>query len=398
MSAIATMPAFHKTVLAPEETLKLAPEIGRHPAAHVWVYRYTHATEPWTLSIATHARPGSRMLSLGGFRIAPESRTSIAGWNSDHEAIDLAIGMDEKVYWSRLLRVGGPYVQRDFSRIVGGKCVMHPTPGSRVGEPHDRELLDFAIECFKDVEKTGFFLTTGQDLGHGIMSDGKTESLFYLNEQYKGSVISDTGAPTAEGNYRMLVGQLKGAGIPLKGAVVGLIGAGNIGLHIIDHLLQDGATPLVVEAKAGIRAKLEARGVKCWPAEGKTEFLRQPMDALVLNAAGGSLDSATVASCVANNRLRVINGSENLVMPNPGDEELLRKAKKVFCPCECAGMMGYLTAAEEYLSHLSGDEFTIASMNEAARALEAPGELATRHVISGGFAQTMSQAMQQLFG
>lgn len=338
------------------------------------------------------------MLSLGGFRIAPESRTSIPDWNPDHEAIDLAIGMDEKVYWSRLLKVGGPHVQRDFSRIVGGKCVMQPTPGSRVGEPRDRDLLDFAIECFQDVEKTGFFLTTGQDLGHGIMSDGKTGSLHYLNAHYKGSVISDTGAPTAEGNYWMLVGQLKGADIPMKGAVVGLIGAGNIGLHIIDHLLEDGAVPLVVEAKPAIRAALEKRGVKCWPAEGKAEFLRQPMDALVLNAAGGSLDSATIALCAANKRLRVINGSENLVMPNPDDEEVLRKAHKVFCPCECAGMMGYLTAAEEYLSHLAGDDFTLASMYEAAKALEAPGEKATRHVIAGGYRLTMTQAMQELYG
>jgi hypothetical protein len=397
MSATEIMPAYTKTVLSPEETMKLAPEIGRHPTAKVWVYRYQHASEPWTLSIATHAQPESRMLSLGGFRIAPESRTSIPGWNPDHEAIDLAIGMDEKVYWSRLLKVGGPHVKRDFSRIVGGKCVMQPTPGSRVGEPRDRELLDFAIECFQDVEKTGFFLTTGQDLGHGVMSDGKTGSLHYLNAHYKGSVISDTGAPTAEGNYWMLVGQLKGAGIPLKQAVVGLIGAGNIGLHIIDHLLEDGATPLVVEAKASIRAALEARGVKCWPAEGKADFLRQPMDALVLNAAGGSLDSATVALCAANDRLRVINGSENLVMPNPEDEDVLRRAKKVFCPCECAGMMGYLTAAEEYLCHLAGDEFTLAAMYEAARALEAPGEKATRFVIEGGYEQTMAQAMQALY-
>ncbi len=392
------MPGFSKTVLSPEETLKLAPEIGRRPTARVWVYRYAHATEPWTLSIATHAQPGSRMLSLGGFRIAPESRTSIPGWNPDHEAIDLAIGMDEKVFWSRLLKVGGPHVKRDFSRIVGGKCVMLPTPGSRVGEPRDRELLDFAIECFQDVEKTGFFLTTGQDLGHGVMSDGTTGSLHYLNTHYKGSVISDTGAPTAEGNYWMLVGQLKGADIQLKGAVVGLIGAGNIGGHIIDHLLADGATPLVMEAKAGIRARLEARGVRCWGADGKAELLRQPMDALVLNAAGGSLDSAAVALVASNARLTVINGSENLVMPDPADEDVLRAARKVFCPCECAGMMGYLTAAEEYLSHLAGDEFRIESMNDAARALETSGEQATKHVIDGGYAQTMTEAMKQLYG
>jgi len=393
------MPAFSKTVLSPEETLRIAPEIGRIPTAHVWVYRYTSASAPWTLSIATHAQPGSGMLSLGGFRIAPETRTSIPGWNSDHEAIDLAIGMDEKVFWSRLLKVGGPHVQRDFSRIVGGKCVMHPTPGSRVGEPRDTELLDFAIACFKDVEAShGFFLTTGQDLGHGVMSDGATESLRYLNARYKGSVISDTGHPTADGNYWMLVGMMKGAAIPLKGSVVGIIGAGNIGLHIIDYLLADGATPLVVEARADQRAALEAQGVKCWASEGKMDFLRQPMDALVVNAAGNTLDDATVAACAANARLRVINGSENLVMPDhPAGDDALRRAHKVFCPTECGGMMGYLTAAEEYLSHIAGDEFRISAMLGAARKLEEPGERATRHVIAGGYAQTMDQAMRELY-
>lgn len=393
------MPGFTKTVISPAETLTIAPEIGRVPTARVWVYRYRHSAEPWTLSIATHAQPGSNMLSLGGFRIAPESRTGIPGWNSDHEAIDLAIGMDEKVFWSRLLKVGGPHVQRDFSRIVGGKCVMHPSAGSRVGEPRDTELLDFAIECFKDVEHAhGFFLTTGQDLGHGMMSDGKTGSLQYLNSHYKGSVIADTGHPTAEGNYWMLRGMMQGADLPMTGAVIGLIGAGNIGMHIIEHLLADGATPLVLEAKADRRAALEARGVKCWAPDAKAEFLALPMDALVLNAAGNSLDAASVALCAANPRLKVICGSENLVMPDPSGDDVLRKAGKVFCPCECGGMMGYLTAAEEYLSHLAGDEFKISSMLEAARGLEAPGLRATRHVIAGGFAQTMEQALRELYG
>ncbi len=393
------MPGFTKTVLSPEETLKIAPEIGRVPTAQVWVYRYTHAREPWTLSIATHAQPGSGMLSLGGFRIAPESRTSIPNWSSDHEAIDLAIGMDEKVFWSRLLKVGGPHVQRDFSRIVGGKCVMHPTAGARVGEPRDTELLDFAIACFQDVEKEhGFFLTTGQDLGHGTLHDGSMGSLQYLNERYKGSVIADTGHPTAEGNYWMLVGMMKGARLPLRESAIGLIGAGNIGLHIIDHLVADGATPLVVEARPDKRAALKERGIQCWAPDGKAEFLAQPMDALVINAAGNTLDMDAVALCAANPRLRLINGSENLVMPNPAGEEVLRSAHKVFCPTECGGMMGYLTAAEEYLSHLADDEFSIANMLDAARGLEAPGEKATRHVIAGGFAQTMDQALRQLYG
>src|SRR5205085_7151625 len=116
--------------------------------AQVWVYRYTDAANGWRLSIATCAPPQSGKLSLGGFRIAPEERTSAPGFDSDREAIGLALGMEEKVYWSRLLGIGGPLARRQIARIVGGKCVLHPTPEARVGQPRDTELLDFAVACF----------------------------------------------------------------------------------------------------------------------------------------------------------------------------------------------------------------------------------------------------------
>ena len=120
--------------------------------------------------------------------------------DSDHEAIELAIGMDAKVFWSRLLKVGGPHVKRDFSRIVGGKCVMHPSAGSRVGERRDTELLDFAISCF--LGRRGIArLLPDHRAGPRARRDERRcdESLRYLNARYKGSVISDTGHPTAEG-------------------------------------------------------------------------------------------------------------------------------------------------------------------------------------------------------
>jgi hypothetical protein len=186
-------PAPAPTVLEPAATARLAPDLIGTGGPKVWVYRYVHPFTRWRLSIATHAEPGSGKLSLGGFRIAPEARTSTPGFDSDREAIGLALGMEEKVFWSRLLHVGGPLALRDTRRIVGGKCVLHPTPDARVGQPRDFELLDFAVACFRDVEaRAGFHLTTGQDLGHGLMSDGRTQSLEYLNRQFKGSVIADT--------------------------------------------------------------------------------------------------------------------------------------------------------------------------------------------------------------
>ncbi len=358
-----------KTILQPAAARAIVPELARTRHPDVWVYRYHDAANGWTLSIATHAEPGSQKLSLGGFRIAPESRVRSPGFTPDHEAIGLAMGMEEKVHWSRVIKVGGPLTLRAITRICGGKCVLQPTADARVGQPRDAALLDWAVSCFRDVERSGgFYLTTGQDLGHGLMADGRTPSLAYLNAQYKGSVIADTSVPTGEGNYQLLKGMLRALGVDLSAATVGLIGAGNIGLHMVDRLREHGTRLLVVELRDDRRRELEAMGVRTWAPVDKGTFLATPMDAVVVNAAGGTLDADAVSAIRANPRLRVVCGSENLVMPEPGDAERLRAAGKVYAPTELGGMMGYLTAAEEYLAHLDGVPFDVQVLLEAPRS------------------------------
>jgi hypothetical protein len=390
---------FTTKVLRPDESSRIAPDATRPHGDRVWVYHYTHPTEPWTLAIATHADPGSQKLSLGGFRIAPPERTEIAGFDPDREAIELAVGMEEKVYWSRLIRVGGPLAQRDFARIVGGKCVLEPTADARVGCPRDFEILDFAIACLNDcATSAGIHITTGQDLGHGLMSDGRTQSLEYLNRGFPGSVVADTSLPTAEGNYQVLRGMLRAFDMAIERATVGLIGIGHIGHRVLENLCHDGARILAVEANAKRRSDVAARGIRVWSAEGKHEFLRQPMDALTVNAAGGSLDEATIDDCVRNERLRVVCGSENLVMPDPRGAATLQHARKVYCPTELGGMMGYLTAVEEYLAQVEEQPFEMETLFVAARRLEAAGYEGAKRVRDRDFAVTFEDAIREIFG
>ena len=384
-----------KTILNPAATQALVPQLATTRNPNVWVYRYSHPNG-WRLSIATHAEPGSQKLSLGGFRIAPAERTSIPGFDSDVEAIELAIGMEEKVHWSRLMHIGGPLARRDMRRIVGGKCVMHPTPDARVGQPMDRELLDFAVECLADCDRTaGIRITTGQDLGHGRMSDG-TPSLEYLNRGFAGSVLADTSKPTGEGNYYTLRGMLCAFDIAIGSAEVGLIGAGNIGMHIIDRLAADGAGMNVLEMRPERREELSARGIRARSPDVKPSFLREPMDALVVNASGGTLDTASVRASAANKRLRVICGSENLVMPHADDAEEYRRAGKAYCPTELGGMMGYLTAVEQYLAHLEKVPFDASTLIVAARSLEKPVMEATRLMVRKDFQLSFEQAVEAL--
>jgi hypothetical protein len=388
-----------KTILQPPAARVIVPELSqtRHP--DVWVYRYQHETRGWTLSIATHAEPGSRKLSLGGFRIAPDERVQSPGFTTDHEAIGLAMGMEEKVHWSRVIQVGGPLTLRNIKRICGGKCVLEPTPDARVGQPHDAELLDWAVQCFEDVERSGgFFLTTGQDLGHGVMHDGKTQSLAYLNARYKGSVVADTSRPTGEGNYQLLKGMLRALDIDIANATVGLIGAGHIGMYMIHRLRAHGTTMLVAEARRDRRRELEAMGIRTWAPDKERELMTAPMDALVVNAAGGTLDPDAVTAVCRNARVKVVCGSENLVMPEPGDANRLRDAGKVYAPTELGGMMGYLTAAEEYLSHLEGTPFDVNVLIEAAKRLDTAGFEATTRVKQSGFTESFEDAVLGLYG
>ncbi|MFL5604905.1 MAG: NAD(P)-dependent oxidoreductase, partial [Gemmatimonadaceae bacterium] len=267
---------------------------------------------------------------------------------------------------------------------------------ARVGQPRDFELLDFAVACFKDVEtRAGFHLTTGQDLGHGLMSDGRTQSLVYLNRQFKGSVIADTSRPTGEGNYHVLAGMLRGFDIPLEQATVGLIGCGNIGMHVIGRLRERGTTMLAVESTPQRRAEVAALGIRVFAPEQRDEFLRQPIDALVVNAAGGSLDPTAIALIADNARLKVICGSENLVMADHvAGSEALRAAKKAYCPTELGGMMGYLTAVEQYLASAERVPFDVATLLEAAKVLDGAAFEATRYARESDFAFSFEDAMR----
>lgn len=384
-------------VLQPTDSQRIVSSLRDTRNPNVWVYRFTHPETDWILSIATHAEPGSNRLSLGGFRIAPKERTEAPGFDPDKEAVGLAVGMEEKVHWSRVLQVGGPRARRDMQRIVGGKCVLQPTADSRVGQPRDFEMLDWALACFAEMEReSGILITTGQDLGHGLMSDGKTQSLDYLGKRFHGCVTADTSLPTGEGNYNVLKGMLAAFGIPQAQATIGLVGVGNIGRHVLERARDDGSTVLAVETAPARRAELEASGVRVWDGSQKLEMLREPMDALVVNAAAGSLDADTITACVNNPRLKIVCGSENMAMRDPEGVSRLLAAKKIYCPTELGGMMGYLTAVEEYLAVKDGLRFEIRQMLEASKRLEIVGRQASSLIRSRNYEMDFATAAEEI--
>lgn len=385
---------FERTVLDPTATKSLVPDAS----IDIWVYHYTHPTKPWVFSIATHGAPGSGSFSLGGFRIVPEDRAQLPGFNPDVEAISLALGMEEKVFWSRLIHAAGPRGARFLPKVVGGKCVLLPSKGARVGEPLDRELLNFGVACLADFEEyAGVFATTGQDLGHGTLHDGSTTSLQFLHEHFYGSILSDTSKPTAEGNFQTLKGGLAAFKRPLRGEKIGLVGCGNIGSFLLKRLQDSGAEVYVLESTAKKQAELEAAGVSVYAASKKAEFLSLPLTAIACNANGGSLDSATVTAICNNPSILLVCGCENLVMPTPADSDRFRAARKVFTPTEYCGMMGYLTAVEEYFCRRDETPFSVEMMYEPAKKLDDATCKAAERCIAAGFTRSFEDELKALY-
>ncbi|MCB0354090.1 MAG: NAD(P)-binding domain-containing protein [Bdellovibrionales bacterium] len=383
-----------RVIHAPDAIHRQYPDLFQRFVVPITVFEYRNVERNWTLSVATVAEKGKEQFSLGGFRIVPQERAELPGFSPIAESIGLALGMEQKVRWSRMVRVAGPNSRKHLSRVVGGKCVLLPTPGSRVGEKEDTALLSFAVSCLHDMNRThGVLINTGQDLGHGRMSDGRLSSLEFLHSRFEGSIVADTSLPTAVGNFHVLEGALAAYGKEIGASTIGVIGCGNIGTHILERLRERGAEVWILEASPARRAELEREGLSTFAPSQKREFLRLPLDALVINASGGTLDTESIKAVSENSSIEIVCGCENLIMPNPQDEEVLKRSQKIFCPTEYCGMMGYLTAFEEYVSSLERTPFSISAMVEASADLTKSAKMAAEFVRESGFSISFRDAV-----
>ncbi len=377
----------------------LGPDVCRskyNAPIDMWVYRYESSAGD-VLCIGTHGEPKSGKLSLGGFRIVPETRAAISGFSPERESVGLGVGMEEKAYWSKLFNIAGPLGIAELPRVVGGKCVFLPAAGGRVGESRDIEALTWALDCLMAFEETsGVQIVSGQDLGHGDLSSGES-SLSFMSSRFRGVILADTSKPTGEGNYQLMRGFADAAGLNWKQLHVGVLGCGNIGRHIVTRLREDGVMMTVLEPKPSTKQELSALGVTVLDASDKERFVNLPIDLVAVNAVGGTLDATTCDAFANNKQTKFVSGCENLVMPNAIDSEILRRAKKMYVHTELCGMMGYLTAVENYLCVVNGTQFNVASMFEAAKSLRPVGSRVSEEVIKNGYAASFEDTAKALY-
>jgi hypothetical protein len=74
--------------------------------------------------------------------------------------------------------------------------------------------------------------------------------------------------------------------------------------------------------------------------------------------------------------------------------EALRRARKAYAPTELGGMMGYLTAVEEYLAAVEGVPFDVRTLFDASRRLETASYEAVRYQRERDYAVSFEDAMR----
>jgi hypothetical protein len=76
---------------------------------------------------------------------------------------------------------------------------------------------------------------------------------------------------------------------------------------------------------------------------------------------------------------------------------VLLAGHKAFAPTELGGMMGYLTAVEEYLSARAGQPFELQAVLDAARRLEEVGREVMAAVVASGWTKSFEQVVQEKY-
>ena len=129
----------------------------------------------------------------------------------------------------------------------------------------------------------------------------------------------------------------------LAGRTVGVAGVGKVGHHLVEHLLEDGATVVVTDVSdAAVRRVVEAHP-EVRAVVTTDELVSEPLDVYAPCALGDALTDDVVAAL----RARVVCGAANNQLAHDGVEKLLADAGILYAPDYCVNAGGLIQVADE---------------------------------------------------
>lgn len=166
---------------------------------------------------------------------------------------------------------------------------------------------------------------TGRTVEHGGAGDSSVLTAYGVFQGMRAAAEVTWGEPT------------------LAGRTVGVAGVGKVGHHLVEHLLEDGASVVVTDVSdAAVRRVLdlhpEVRAVAT-----TDELVTESIDVYAPCALGNALTDEVVATL----RARVVCGAANNQLAHEGVEKLLADAGVLYAPDYCVNAGGLIQVADE---------------------------------------------------
>ena len=165
---------------------------------------------------------------------------------------------------------------------------------------------------------------TGRSPEHGGAGDSAVLTAYGVFQGMRAAAEQVWGAPT------------------LNGRRVGVAGVGKVGHHLVDHLVDDGASVVVADVNPEAVARVQAAhpGVESVDVDA---LVSQDMDVYAPCALGGALNDETVPVLQA----KIVCGAANNQLDHPGIEKVLDDRGVLYAPDYVVNAGGLIQVADE---------------------------------------------------
>ena len=224
--------------------------------------------------------------------------------------------------------------------LGGGKAVI-------IGDPEQVKTEALLRAYGRFVHSLGGRYITACDVGTYVqdMDVVGRESRWVSGRSPEEGGAGDSAVLTAYGVFQGMRAAAEAVwGSPtLRGKRVGVAGVGKVGHHLVDHLLEDGASVVIADINAETAERVRAAHPEI-EVVAPEALVSQPMDVYAPCALGGALSDETVPVLQA----KVVCGAANNQLDHPGIEKVLADRGVLYAPDYVVNSGGLIQVEDEF--------------------------------------------------
>jgi valine dehydrogenase (NAD+) len=216
------------------------------------------------------------------------------------------IGNPAEIKTEALLRAYGRFVQS-----LNGRYYTACDVGT-----FSEDMDNVARECS---------FVTGRTVAHGGAGDSSVLTAYGVFQGMRAAAEATWGAPT------------------LHGRTVGVAGVGKVGHHLVNHLVEDGASVVVTDVSADAIARVQSEHPDVRVVADADAMVAADLDVYAPCALGGALTDEVVTAMTA----KIVCGAANNQLAHDGIEKQLQDRGVLYAPDYMVNAGGLIQVADE---------------------------------------------------